>query len=78
MNYKKPFYLEEDQDRNVSLLLPFLGGVLLGGIIAPKINNNQGSYYSPYPSYYYPPYNYPLYESYNNDNYIYYNNPTYY
>ena len=77
MNYKKPFYLEEDQDRNVSLLIPFLGGVLLGGIIAPKINNNQGSYYTPYPGYYYPPYNYPINETIN-DNYIYYNYPTYY
>jgi hypothetical protein len=40
------------------LLLPFLGGLLIGGLVVPKVSNG-GQPYSPYPAY--PPYQYPQY-----------------
>lgn len=55
MKYTYPFYKEENEDRQVGLLIPFLGGVLLGGLIAPSFNK---PIYNPYPQYPQMPNNY--------------------
>jgi len=60
MRYVYPFYREEHDDHQVSFLLPFLGGALLGGLFAPAfVNKNPGYYYPGYVNNYppYPPYN---------------------
>ncbi len=81
MRYVKPFYREvnDDNERFGGILIPFIGGALIGGLFAS--NNRPNNQYVPYSNYnYYPPY-YPM----NNYNvppyqeYITYNNyPTYY
>lgn len=49
-----------------SFLVPFVGGLLIGGIAAPYFINNKNNYpmsnnpYNNYPSY--PVYNYPTYQ----------------
>ena len=77
MRYTYPFYREEHNDyRQIGgLLLPFLGGVLIGGLVSPSFKN-QAPYY-PYPQYPYPTnqyyQNYPTYYSnYNPYQYPYY------
>ena len=77
MRYTYPFYREEHNDNRQigGLLLPFLGGVLIGGLVSPSFKN-QAPYY-PYPQYPYPTnqyyQNYPTYYSnYNPYQYPYY------
>ena len=49
-----------DPNRFGGLLLPFIGGLIVGGLFIPKINSQQGQV--PYPVYYPPQgYNYPPY-----------------
>ena len=73
MRYLYPYFKEEkDEDRTVGLLVPFLGGILLGGLIS---NKNQGG---TYPGYYQYPYN-PYYtNTYIPGPYYSYNYPIYY
>ena len=51
-----------DSNRFGGLLLPFLGGLLIGGLVVPKVNGGGQPYppYPTYPSYQYPQY-YPVY-----------------
>lgn len=50
-------------------LIPFLGGLVLGGVGTSVIDNNRIPYYNNYyPSYYYP-YQYPAYNYYQTNTY---------
>lgn len=53
MRYVKPFYREDYSDDNETrfggVLIPFIGGALLGGLFASSYNNRPMNYY-PYPS----------------------------
>ncbi len=62
MRYVEPFYREvNDNERFGEVLIPFLGGALLGGLFAPA---KQVPVYVPsYPSYNYGGY-YPMYSNY--------------
>ena len=64
MRYTYPFYREERNDNRQigGLLLPFLGGVLIGGLVSPGFKN-QAPYY-PYPQYQYPYQYYQNYQTY--------------
>lgn len=58
-------YRHRPQER--SLLIPFIGGALIGGLISPFFikNSSQPVYYNPYPQYnYYPGYTYPYQNNY--------------
>jgi hypothetical protein len=44
----------QDPSRFTGLLLPFIGGLIVGGLFIPKINNQPQNY-----PMYYPPYPYP-------------------
>lgn len=46
-----------NQARFIGPILPFVGGLVLGGLVANKggyYQNQGGYYYPPYPVYYYP------------------------
>lgn len=55
MRYVKPFYREvnDETERFGGILIPFIGGALIGGLFASNRPNNQNV------PYYYPPY-YPI------------------
>ena len=57
--YKEAYEQDvQDPNRFTGLLLPFIGGLIVGGLFIPKINNPQGQ--APYPMYYPPQgYNFP-------------------
>lgn len=66
MSCKYCYYPEPKPNQRGGFLIPFVGGLLIGGLAAPYfIKNNQPTYY-PYsqPNYnnYYP-YNYPTYST---------------
>ncbi len=71
MRYVPPFYREVEDDNNErfagGVLIPFLGGALLGGLFASSRPNNYIPYNN-YPPYYAQPQPYPYYYQY----------PTYY
>lgn len=64
MRYVQPFYREvEDEERFGGVLIPFIGGALLGGLFASGVSNHNN--YVPYNNY--PPVNYysrPPYQTY--------------
>ena len=76
MRYVKPFYREvyddNDENRFGGVLIPFIGGALIGGLFASSYNQNHApTYYpyNPYPmNYYYPYQTYPSYYPYINTN----------
>ena len=66
-NYINPaFYSQNNEERFIWPLIPFLGGAAIGYIAGrPQYNYQQPVYY---PVYY--PYNYPIYYNYNTRPYI--------
>lgn len=64
MKYEKPFFREKEDDRLASSIIPFIGGALIGGLVAYNINKTP-SYYPPYNNY---GYNNQPYYPYNNMN----------
>ena len=73
----RQYYYSNGESRFIGPLLPFVGGLLVGGLITPRPNYQPYPYYYPQP--YYPPvsyYPYPInsQQSYNVNNEI----PTYY
>ena len=58
--YKEAYDQEVPENRFAGLLLPFIGGLIVGGLFIPKINNQPPQQY---PYYQAPPYPYPSYQN---------------